>query len=286
MIDRSQIMSLYTGDYGDYNSSGNVLYGGYNADKVATSPEFESALNRYAEAKMWSEQDKTGAKNAAMKLVYLPALRRKRYASTSKDDRRFYTAQIRALTANMTPIDRKHGMQLLREATGARLRPRVSLSAKQAYNAAFVEIPMNDYKNWMSPAEFAQGVPNGLYTPNPRPPVKPSQKRIAHNILQRYGFAAAGDYVKTHTWAKPYVGPLVAAALKIGPIQNPKQRESMYKYYANLYSYMGPDVEAALNAIVIGISSLADRASKAAAVSTTAAASPSSTAAASSTSML
>ena len=277
MIDRSQIMSLYTGNYGDYNSSGNVLYGGYNADKVAASPEFKVALDSYADAKMWTDDQKVAAKNAAKKLVYLPGLRRKRYASTSKDDRRFYTQQIRSLTANMTPIDRKHGMQLLREATGARLRPRVSSAAKQMYDATFVDIPMNDYRNWMSPAQFAQGVPNGLYTPNPRPPVKPSQKRITRNILQRYGFAAAQDYVKTNGWAKSYVAPLVAAALKIGPIQDPAQRDVMYKHYVSLYNYMGGDVRAAIGAIVTGIDTFVKAANKTAAASSAAASSTNAT---------
>ena len=45
-------MSLYTGNYGDYNSSGNVLYGGYNSESVAASEEFQSALDSYAAAKM------------------------------------------------------------------------------------------------------------------------------------------------------------------------------------------------------------------------------------------
>lgn len=250
MIDRSQIMSLYTGNYGHYNSSGNVLYGGYNADKVGASPEFTVALDSYAAAKMWSDQEKADAIKAARKLLALPGLRRKRYASTSKDERRLLSAQIRGLTADMSPIVRKHGMQLLREATGAKLRPRVTSLAKKKYNAEFADYPMNDYRNWMSPAQFAQGVTYGLYTPNPRAPVKPSQKRIDRHILQEQTIIAAKEYARENVWAKPYILPLVAAAMKIGAVQNKQEREGMYTTYSNLYSYMGGDVKKAIATII------------------------------------
>ena len=241
-------MSLYTGNYGDYNSSGNVLYGGYNAEKVATSSDFALALNSYAAAKMWSDKEKTEAIAAARKLVTLPGLRRRRYASTSKDERKLLTAQIRGLTADISPINRKHGMQLLREATGARLRPRLTSAAKQRYSQEFYDYPMNDYRNWMSPTQFAQSI-DGLYTPNPRPPVRPSQKRIDRSILQRLAFAATKEYARSNTWAKPYTLPLAAAAMKILPLRG-VEREAMFTNYGNLYSYMGKDVINALNYIV------------------------------------
>ena len=274
-------MSLYTGDYGDYNSSGNVLYGGYNAEKVATSSDFELALNSYAAAKMWSEQDKKEAIAAARKLVTLPGLRRRRYASTSKDERRLLTAQIRGLTADMTPIVRKHGMQLLRECTGARLRPRVSSAAKQRYNAEFVDYPMNDYRNWISLVQFAQDMPNGLYTPNPRPPVKPSQKRINRHLVQQAVLVIAKDYAKSNGWTKPYIMPLASAVMKIATAQKQEDRNAMYDYYSKLYSYMKGDVKKALNDLVASLS-----AAIAAASGGTAAESAASTTNATQTSML
>ena len=241
-------MSLYTGNYGHYNSSGNVLYGGYNAEKVATSSDFELALNSYAGAKMWSEQDKKDAIAAARKLVGLPGLRRRRYASTSKDERRLLTAQIRGLTADMTPITRKHGMQLLRECTGARLRPRVSGAAKQRYSQEFYDYPMNDYRNWMSPTQFAQSI-DGLYTPNPRRPVVPSQKRIDRHILQGYAIAATKEYATSNPWAKHYIVPLAAAAMKIKALRG-QDRVDMYNTYEKIYKYMGGDVAKALGIII------------------------------------
>lgn len=243
-------MSLYRGNYGHYNSSGNVLYGGYNVDKVANSTDFQSALDSYAAAKMWSDKDKTEAIAAAKKLVGLPSLRRRRYASTSKEERRMLTASIHGLTADMTPIQRKHGMQLLREATGAKLRPRVSGAAKQRYSEAFYDLPMVDYRNWMSPAEFAQGVPNGLYTPIPRRPVKPSKKRIDRNTLLMTTIDLAKEYAKDNGWAKPYTVPLASAALKIATTPKQEDRDALGDAYSKYYSYMKGDVKAAINDII------------------------------------
>ena len=250
MIDRLQIMSLYTGNYGHYNSGGNVLYGGYNVEKVANSPDFQSALDSYAAAKMWSDKEKTEAIAAAKKLVGLPSLRRRRYASTSKEERRMITATIRGLTADMSPITRKHGMQLLREATGARLRPRVSGAAKQRYSEAFYDLPMVDYRNWMSPAEFAQGVPNGLYTPNPRRPFKPSQKRIDRHDLMTTVYNLTKERVKTNDWAKHYVTQLANAAMKIAATPKQADKDALYDYYSKAYNYMNGDVKGVIGDIV------------------------------------
>ena len=242
-------MSLYTGDYGDYNSSGNVLYGGYNAEKVATSSDFELALNSYAAAKMWSDDDKKAAIAAAKKLVGLPGLRRRRYASTSKDERKLLTAQIRGLTADMSPINRKHGMQLLREATGARLRPRVSSAAKQRYSQEFYDYPMVDYRNWMSPTQFAQGI-DGLYTPNPRRPVVPSAAKIARRDGLIAMWAAAKAYAKEHDWARKNLAFLVANAMKAKYAKTSDARDKVYDDLGALGTSLGGNVKAAVIQIV------------------------------------
>ena len=242
-------MSLYTGDYGDYNSSGNVLYGGYNAEKVATSSDFQLALDSYAAAKMWSDDDKKAAIAAAKKLVTLPGLRRRRYASTSKDERKLLTAQIRGLTADMSPITRKHGMQLLREATGARLRPRVSSAAKQRYSQEFYDYPMVDYRNWMSPTQFAQGI-DGLYTPNPRRPVAPSAAKIARRNRLIAMWAAANSYAREHDWAQKHRMFLVTEAMKANDAKNTSARDKVYADLEALGTTLGGNAKAAVTQIV------------------------------------
>lgn len=242
-------MSLYTGNYGDYNSSGNVLYGGYNAEKVATSSDFQLALGSYAAAKMWSDKEKAEAIAAAKKLVTLPGLRRRRYASTSKDERKLLTAQIRGLTADMSPIQRKHGMQLLREATGARLRPRVSSAAKQRYSQEFYDYPMNDYRNWMPPTQFAQSI-DGLYTPNPRRPVEPSQARIARRDRLIGVWNAAKNYAKSHEWAQKNLQFLVTEAMKAIEAKSPAVRDKGYEALEGLGTSLGGNAKDAVINIV------------------------------------